>query len=129
LRRAATARRGEEPHPLRGELQRWVEACGAMEAWRRVEEPEPYWSEGGPVHAERIRRSWEARKCAAVGPVVGLEEVARGESRVTSLRKKQIPRCARNDNLRPVQLAVVEVGVIRTVGVGGRPGSGRRGFR
>jgi hypothetical protein len=25
-----------------------------------------------PLHAERIRRSWQAGKCAAMGPVVGL---------------------------------------------------------
>src|SRR6266446_5534348 len=82
LRKVSTARRGEEPHPLRGELQRWVEARGATEAWRRVEEPEPYWSEGGPVHAERIRRSWEAGKYVALGSVVlvvwrGWDEILR----------------------------------------------------
>src|SRR5229473_2279328 len=29
-------------------------------------------SEDGPLPAERIRRSWEAGKCAAMAPVVGL---------------------------------------------------------
>src|SRR5216684_4016440 len=43
-----------------------------------------------PLHAERIRRSWEAGKCAARRPVVRLEEVASGEWRVTSLKKKQM---------------------------------------
>ena len=35
-------------------------------------------SEGGPVHAERIRRSWGAVECEAMGPVVGFGEVASG---------------------------------------------------
>ena len=104
-------------------VESWVGLVGHAEWLARS------WLEDRPGPAERIWCSWVARECAAVGPVVGLEEVASGEWRVTSLRKKQIPRCARNDNLRPVQLAVVEVGVIRTVGVGGRAGSGRRGFR
>jgi hypothetical protein len=38
--------------------------------------------------------------------------VTSGEWRVTSLKKRQIPRCARNDNLR---------GVRRVVGVGAEP--------
>jgi hypothetical protein len=59
----------------RGLVERRVEARGAMEAWRRVEEPAPHRSEDGPVHAERIRRSWEAGKCVAVGPVVRLGRV------------------------------------------------------
>jgi hypothetical protein len=50
-----------------------------------------------PLHVGRIRRSSEAAECAVVGRVVGMEEVASGEWRVTSLTK-QIPRCARNDN-------------------------------
>src|SRR5258707_9772473 len=37
-----------------------------------VVEPEPHPSEDGPLPAERIRRSWEAGKRAAMGPVVGL---------------------------------------------------------
>ena len=48
-----------------------------------------------PVDAERIRRSWEARECAAMA----LEEVAptgsgltNGEWWVTSLKKKQVPQ-------------------------------------
>ncbi len=41
-----------------------------------VVEPEPHASEDGPLPAERIRRSWEAVKCAAMGPVVGRGEVA-----------------------------------------------------
>src|SRR6266849_2870411 len=76
LRKVSTARRGEEPHPLRGELRRWVE------------EPEPYWSEGGPVRAERIRRSWEAGKYVALGSVVlvvwrGWDEILRYAHRMT----------------------------------------------
>ena len=55
--------------------------------------------EDRPLHSERIRRSWEAGECA----VMGLEEVASGEWRVTSLKKKQIPRCARNDNSRALR--------------------------
>jgi hypothetical protein len=42
-----------------------------------------------------------------MGPVVGMEEVASGEWRVTSLTK-QIPRCARNDNSVAVQRVVAE---------------------
>jgi len=41
-----------------------------------VVEPGPHPSEDGPPPAERIRRSWEAGKCAAMGPVVGFGEVA-----------------------------------------------------
>ncbi len=42
-------------------------------AWPgRVVEPDPHRSEDRPLHAERIRRSWQAGKCAAMGPVVGL---------------------------------------------------------
>jgi hypothetical protein len=37
-----------------------------------------------PAHAERMRRWWEAGECAAMWPVVGLEEVASGEWRVAS---------------------------------------------
>ncbi len=38
----------------------------------RVVEPAPHRSEDRPLHAERIRRPWEARKSAAMGKVVGL---------------------------------------------------------
>jgi hypothetical protein len=65
-----------------------------------VVEPGPHPSEDGPPPAERIQRSWEVKECAAMGPVVGFGEVASGEWRVTSLKKKQIRRCARNDNSR-----------------------------
>ena len=41
-----------------------------------VVEPEPHPSEDGPPLAERIRRSWEAGKRAAMEPVVGHGEVA-----------------------------------------------------
>ena len=61
-----------------------------------VVEPEPHPSEDGPLPAERIRRSWEVKECAAMG----FEKVASGEWRVTSGKRKQIPRCARNDNSR-----------------------------
>jgi hypothetical protein len=37
----------------------------------RVVEPAPHRSEDRPLHAERIRRPWEAWECAAKGPVVG----------------------------------------------------------
>src|SRR6266852_6195702 len=60
----------------------------------------PHPSEDGPLPAERIRRSWGVKECVAMGPVVGFGEVASGEWRVTSLKTKQIPRCARNDNSR-----------------------------
>jgi hypothetical protein len=42
----------------------------------RVVEPAPHRSEDRPLHAERIRRPWEARKSAAMGKVVGLGLVA-----------------------------------------------------
>ncbi len=77
-------------------------------------EPEPHRSEDGPLPAERIRRSWEAVKCAAMGPVVGRGEVASGEWRVTS------------DNSQTFGRAGVEVGVIRAVRVRGRAGRGTR---
>ena len=41
-----------------------------------VVEPGPHPSEDGPPLAERIRRSWEAGKRAAMEPVVGRGEVA-----------------------------------------------------
>ena len=90
-------------------------------------EPEPHRSEDQPLHAERIRRSWEATKCGAMG----FEEVASGEWRVASGKKKQIPRCARNDNSRRFGRAGVEaeVGVIGPVWVRGRAGSGSCGCR
>jgi hypothetical protein len=86
-----------------------------------VVEPGPHPSEDGPLPVERIRRSWEVKECAAMGPVVGFGEVASGEWRVTSLKKKQIlcakttrrgsrPRCARNDNSPGVRL--IEAGAM-----------------
>jgi len=82
----------------------------------------PHPSEDGPLHVERIRRSWEAMKCAAMGPVVGRGEVASGGWQVTS------------DNLRTFGRAGVEVGEMRivrerrrVVRVLGRAGSGSRG--
>jgi len=71
-------------------------------------------AEGCPVPAGRIRRSWEAGECVAVGPVAELEEVASGEWRVTS------------DNSRAFGRAEVEAGVIPAFGVRerGRAGSG-----
>jgi hypothetical protein len=83
-----------------------------------------------PGDVERIRRLWEA----------GVGEVTSGEWRVTSLKKKQIPRYARNDNSlgfgRAVRRGVervlelgpdwrravarVEVGKMRIVGERGR---------
>jgi len=95
-------------------------------------------SEDRPLHAERIRRSWEARKCGAMVPVVG-RWVKLGMGR--GKRKKQIPRYARNDNSRALRWVVglgfvvgrvgVEVGVIRAgrgrARVWGRAGSGSCG--
>ena len=40
---------------------------------------------------------------------MGLGEVAGGEWRVTSLRKKQVPRCARNDNSGGVGALVMKL--------------------
>ena len=94
LRYAQDDRRGR-----RVRCGRWVFG----ERWLKLEtgrgqavEPEPDRSEDRPLHAERIRPSWEATKCAAMG----FEEVASGEWRVASEKKKQIPRYARNDNSR-----------------------------
>src|SRR6266436_6409823 len=84
LRYAQDDRRGR-----RVRCGRWVFG----ERWLKLEtgrgqavEPAPHRSsrsnrdaqnaEGRPLHAERIRRSWEATKCAAKGPIVGLGEVA-----------------------------------------------------
>ena len=82
-----------------------------------------------PVPAERIRRPLGVKESAAIGPVVGLAEVASGEWRVTSslaaIRKKQIPRCARNDNSQ--EFRRTEVGVILAVRIWGRAGSDGRG--
>src|SRR5438309_8433769 len=83
-----------------------------------------------PLHAERIRRSWRARECAAMatGP-----EVASGEWRVAGLKKKQVPQASRpgrdefrselqrrNDNSRALGWAGVEVGEMRIVRKGER---------
>src|SRR5712692_8666783 len=82
-----------------------------------VVEPEPHPSEDGPLPAERIRRSWEAVKCAAMGPVVGRGEVASGEWGVTM------------DISQTFGGAGVGVGVVRAVRFWGRAGSGSRGCR
>src|SRR6266436_62279 len=70
LRYAQDDRRGR-----RVRCGRWVFG----ERWLKLEtgrgqavEPEPDRSEDRPLHAERIRRSWKATKCAAMGPIVGL---------------------------------------------------------
>jgi len=73
LRYAQDDRRGKRV--WRG---RWVfgERGLKLETGRgQAVEPEPHRSEDRPVHAERIRRLWEATKCAAMG----FEEVASGE--------------------------------------------------
>ena len=110
----------------------WVGLVGHAEWPTRNRSPDRVGtSSDRPLHAERIRRSSEARECAAMGPVAGRVVwlgrklgMGRGE------RKKQIPRCARNDRsrlLRRVEAVAEwgggEVGVIR-VRVGGRGGSG-----
>src|SRR5258708_256846 len=107
-------------------------------------ESEPHRSEDGPLPAERIRRSWEATKCAAMGPIArpGLvvwpgRVVEPGFVAGWAMKvemghrsgKKQVPRCARNDNLlalRRVRVGVA-VGGIRTVWVWGWAGRGSRG--
>src|SRR5260370_35766327 len=57
----------------------------------RVVEPAPHRSEDRPLHAERIRRPWEARKSAAMGKVVGLGLVA-GRGRLGEWGGKTPPR-------------------------------------
>src|SRR2546426_1148449 len=130
----------EVPQGKRGELRVRVER-GLVAGRRRkletrlgrAEEPEPHGSQDRPLHAERIRRSWEAVDCAAVR----LEEVASGGWRVTSWKEKQIPQASRpgrdkfrpelqrrNDNSREVRV----VRVIRAVGVR-QAGSGSRSYR
>jgi hypothetical protein len=72
-----------------------------------------------PLHAGQIRQPWEAGECVALGLVEGLGWFVRG---VPAFRKKQIPRSARNDNLRAFRRAVM-----RVVGLGvmaGRAGAG-----
>jgi hypothetical protein len=76
-----------------------------------VVEPAPHWSEDRPLHAERIRRSWEAGKCVAMGPVVGVGFEA---GRAVGFGMV-------------VERAEVEVGVIGAFRVWGRAGSGSRG--
>src|SRR5216684_1096596 len=77
---------------------RWVGLVGHAE-W-----PARRRSEDRPLHGGRIQRSSEAGECEAMVPVVGVEEVASGEWRVTS------------DNSRAFGRAdvAVEVGVIRS---------------
>ena len=95
-------------------------ARGFRRAWRWVglvghaEWPARSRSEDRPVHAERIRRSWEAGKCVAVGPVVRLGRVV---GRFVAGRAEFGVEVG----------AGVEVGVIRAVRVGGRAGRGSRG--
>ncbi len=121
---------------------RLVEA-GSMARWRvkletrpgQAVEPETHRSEDRPLHAERIRRPWEAVKCAAMGPVVGRGEVASGEWRVTSdnsrafgrvvwLGRDGEPETHRSED-RPLH-GEPDPGAVR---VRGRAGSGRRGCR
>jgi hypothetical protein len=79
----------------------------------------PRWDRGGQnaedrlIHAERIRRLWEAGECAAMGAEFG--EVASGEWLVASLKKKQIPRSARNDNSRAFGRAARRVAGVEAV--------------
>ena len=96
----------------------WL-VLGLARAFGRAVEPDPHrspapagTSSDRPLHAERIRRSWEAGECVAFGPaptrsgspiVVGLV-AGRGK------RKKQVPRRARNDNSRALAQAGVETG-------------------
>ena len=56
----------------------------------RVVEADPHRSEDRPPHAERSRRAWVASECGAMRWEFG--EVASGEWRVTSLKKKQVPQ-------------------------------------
>src|ERR1700720_1045422 len=58
-------------------------------------------SEDRPIPAERIRYSGEVKECAAMG----LGEVAGGEWRVTSLRKKQVPRSADSSGTQKARCA------------------------
>jgi hypothetical protein len=77
--------------------------------------PDPHRPEGGPLPAERIRRSWQAWECAAMGPVV---ELGAGRRRVVGL------------GFVAGRAGVgVEVGVIRAVRVRDRAGRGSRGCR
>src|SRR5260370_39548499 len=82
------ARRGErvkrvlEESPVMSEMGQGLELewlvlglAGGLGLGLAVE-PGPRPSEDGPLPAERIRRSCEAVKCAAIGPVVGRGEVA-----------------------------------------------------
>jgi hypothetical protein len=93
----------------------------------------PRWDRGGqnaedrPIHAERIRRSWEAR----VGEVASGERPlgARGKLMTSWKKQQQVPRCARNDNSQVFRRAArrvagveavptrVQVGVMRAVEV------------
>src|SRR6266851_2216416 len=76
-------------------------------------ESEPHRSEDGPLPAERIRRSWEATKCAGMGPIARLGLV------VWPGRVVEFGFVAGR--------AEVEVGVIPAVRAGGRRVNGSRG--
>ncbi len=61
----------------------------------------------------------------------GFGEVASDEWRVASRKKKQIPRCARNDNSRGFRQAEAMAGLGRVVGlalVAGWPASSRQSW-
>jgi hypothetical protein len=105
-------------------------------------ESEPHRSEDRPLPAERIRRSWEATKCTGMGPIARLGlvvwpgrvvEFGFVAGRAMKLEmgqrsgEKQVPRCARNDNLLGLRRVGVAVGGIRTVRAGGRRVNGSRG--
>ncbi len=93
----------------------------------RVVKPDPHRPEGGPVPAERIRRSWEAGKRAARGPAVGLGEVASDEWRVTSDNSRAFGRAVRPVVGVGFVAGRAEVGVIQAVRVRGRVGRGSHG--
>src|SRR5438093_10509340 len=106
------------------DTQRSPRACGDADYMRD-------W----PLYVGRMRRWWRARERSAMGREFG--EVASGEWRVTSLKKKQIPQALRpgRDEFRPElqrrndKLPAVRRGRSRVVGVGvagvwGRAGRG-----
>jgi len=83
-------------------------------------------SEYRPVPAERIRRAWGVKECASMGPVVGLEEVASGEWRVTSDNSRAFGRTVRQMVGRAARVAGRWRPEGRRYG-GARAGSGSRG--
>src|SRR5882762_2983098 len=96
----------------------WVGLVGPAE-W-----PARNRSEDRPLHAERIRRSWAVKECAAMGPVVG---VGPGGGEKPHPSRGELQRRAEVGVIRPADPSGAQKA--RAVRVWGRAGRGTCGYR